>query len=77
RSREVSTARQVVSYIAREEADIPLNEIGDTLGGRNHSTVLYSIERVNDLMQTDSLLRRQVEAILNSLSRSPSHSTNS
>jgi chromosomal replication initiator protein len=64
RSREVSTARQVVMYLAREVADIPLQQIGEVLGGRNHSTVLYSCERIGALMHTDSLLRRQVQAIL-------------
>lgn len=63
RSREVSTARQVAMYIARDVADIPLQQIGDALGGRNHSTVLYSCERIADLTQTDSLIRRQVNAI--------------
>jgi chromosomal replication initiator protein len=63
RSRDVSTARQVAMYIAREEADIPLQQIGEALGGRNHSTVLYSCERIAELMQTDSLVRRQIRAI--------------
>ncbi|GAB4473170.1 MAG: chromosomal replication initiator protein DnaA [Anaerolineae bacterium] len=67
RSREVSTARQVVMYLAREEADCSLQQIGEELGGRSHSTVLYSCERVADLMATDSLLKRQVRVILQSL----------
>ena len=64
RSRDVSMARQVAMYIAREEADIALQDIGDALDGRNHSTVLYSCDRISDLMATDSLIRRQVQAIL-------------
>ncbi|HEC23495.1 MAG TPA: chromosomal replication initiator protein DnaA [Chloroflexi bacterium] len=67
RSREVSIARQVAMYLAREEADIPLQQIGEALGGRNHSTVLYSCERIADLMGTDSQVRRQVGAILQML----------
>jgi chromosomal replication initiator protein len=63
RTREVASARQVIVYLARELADASLAEIGGALGGRNHSTVLYSYEKVADLMQTDSLLRRQVQAI--------------
>ncbi len=64
RSREVSVARQVAMYIAHEEANIPLQEIGEALGGRSHSTVLYSCERIGDLMRTDSRVRREVRAIL-------------
>jgi chromosomal replication initiator protein len=63
RTREVASARQVIVYLARELADASLAEIGGALGGRNHSTMLYSYEKVADLMQTDSLLRRQVQAI--------------
>ena len=67
RSRDVSSARQVAMYIARETTDMPLQDIGEALGGRNHSTVLYSCERVEDLMKTDSQVRRQVQAITRSL----------
>ena len=67
RSRDVSVARQVAMYIAREVTDLPLQDIGEALGGRNHSTVLYSCERIDDLMQTDSHIRRQVQAIIRSL----------
>lgn len=68
RSREVSSARQVVMYIARETADMALQDIGDALGGRNHSTVLYSCEKIEDLMKTDSQVRRQVQSVTRSLS---------
>lgn len=64
RSREVSSARQVAMFIAHNEADLPLQQIGEAIGGRNHSTVLYSCERVADLMATDSQVRRQVQAIM-------------
>lgn len=67
RARDVSTARQVAMYLAREEADASLEQIGEALGGRNHSTVLYSCERVSDLINTDSHLRRQMRAIMQSM----------
>lgn len=67
RSREVSTARQVTMYIANKKSDVPLQQIGEVMGGRNHSTVLYACDRIGDLMATDSLVRRQVHTILHSL----------
>ncbi len=67
RTRELSVARQVVMYLAREHAGASLQQIGMALGGRNHSTVLYGCERVADLLATDSFLREQIEAILQSL----------
>src|SRR5574341_262244 len=63
RSREVSVARQVAMYLAREVADSPLQQIGEVLGGRNHSTVLYSCERIAELVAIDSEIGRQVRAI--------------
>ena len=67
RSREVSTARQVAMYIAHKKADLPLQQVGEALGGRNHSTVLYSCERIEALLMTDTQVRRQVAAIMRTL----------
>jgi len=67
RSREVSNARQVVMYLAREAANASLADIGEALGGRNHSTVLYSCERVADLVSTDSQVRRHIQTIMQAL----------
>lgn len=67
RTREVSVARQVIMYLAREHAGAPLQQIGLALGGRNHSTVLYGCERVTDLLATNSLLHGQIETILRTL----------
>jgi len=67
RSRDVSSARQVAMYMAYKHTNTSLQQIGEALGGRNHSTVLYSCERIDDLMQTDSQVRRDVQAIMESL----------
>ncbi len=69
RSREVSNARQVTMYLAREQSNISLAEIGEALGGRNHSTVLYSCERVADLVSADSRVRRDIQIILQTLQK--------
>jgi len=66
RSREVSSARQVAMYLAYKHTNTSLQQIGEALG-RNHSTVLYSCERIDDLMQTDSQARRDVQQIMLSL----------
>jgi chromosomal replication initiator protein len=67
RAREVSIARQVVMYLAREKADLPLKQIGEALGGRNHSTVLYGCEQIANLMAADTQVRRQVQAVMYNL----------
>ncbi len=60
RSREVALPRQVAMYILREEENISLPQIGEAMGGRDHTTVMYACEKVADMMERDDRLRRQV-----------------
>jgi chromosomal replication initiator protein len=63
RSHDVALPRQVAMYLIREETDASLPEIGDTLGGRDHTTVMYGCGKISDLMETDEELRRKVLGI--------------
>jgi chromosomal replication initiator protein len=67
RSRQVALPRQVAMYLLREETNASLPAIGDALGGRDHTTVLYGYEKIADLIETDDLLRKQVSAIRQTL----------
>jgi chromosomal replication initiator protein len=60
RSRDVSLPRQVAMYLMREEVNASLPQIGEALGGRDHTTVMYACEKVADLIERDDRLRRQV-----------------
>ncbi|MDD5468547.1 MAG: chromosomal replication initiator protein DnaA [Anaerolineales bacterium] len=60
RSREVALPRQIAMYLLREEANISLPQIGESLGGRDHTTVMYGCEKIADLLERDDRLRRQV-----------------
>ncbi len=60
RTREVALPRQVAMYLLREEGGVSLPQIGDFIGGRDHTTVIYACDKVNNLMETDERLRRQV-----------------
>lgn len=60
RTREVALPRQVAMYLLREEVNVSLPQIGEVLGGRDHTTVLYACEKVADMMERDDRLRRQV-----------------
>jgi len=37
-------------YLLREEANVSLPQIGETLGGRDHTTVMYACEKVADML---------------------------
>lgn len=60
RSKDVALPRQIAMYLLREEANISLPQIGETLGGRDHTTILYGIEKITDLLERDDRLRRQI-----------------
>jgi chromosomal replication initiator protein len=60
RSREVALPRQIAMYLLREEINISLPQIGATLGGRDHTTVMYACEKVTDLIERDDRMRRQI-----------------
>jgi chromosomal replication initiator protein len=50
----------VVMYLLRQEANVSLPQIGEALGGRDHTTVIYACEKVADMLERDDRLRRQV-----------------
>lgn len=60
RSRDVALPRQVAMYLLREEANVSLPQIGEALGGRDHTTVMYACDKVSDLIERDDHLRRQI-----------------
>jgi chromosomal replication initiator protein len=60
RSRAIARPRQVAMYLIREETGESLPQIGAMLGGRDHTTVLYGCERITDLIEQDTDLRREV-----------------
>jgi chromosomal replication initiator protein len=60
RSRQIALPRQVAMYLLREEANISLPQIGEKLGGRDHTTIMYGCDKVADMLERDDRLRRQV-----------------
>ena len=60
RSREVALPRQVAMYLLRDAANVSLPQIGEALGGRDHTTVMYACDKVADLIERDDRFRRQV-----------------
>jgi chromosomal replication initiator protein len=60
RTREVALPRQIAMYLLREESGVSLPQIGEIVGGRDHTTVIYACDKVNNLMETDSRIRRQI-----------------
>ena len=60
RTKSVSLPRQIAMYLAREETGMSLVDIGDFFAGRDHTTVLYAVERVADRVAADEPFRQTV-----------------
>ncbi len=67
RKREIVRPRHVAMYLLREETGSSLVEIGRTLGGRDHTTVMHGIENVENGLNSDTQLRSQIITIQESL----------
>jgi chromosomal replication initiator protein len=60
RSHKVAEPRQVAMYLMRKETDASLPQIGEVLGGRDHTTVMYAIDKIENQIETKTELRRRV-----------------
>ncbi len=67
RTKSIAYPRQVAMYLARKITRHSLEEIGGWFGGRDHSTVLYAVDRVGKLLLTDEACKRSVEELLGRL----------
>lgn len=68
RARHIAFPRQVSMYLMRKDADVSLEEIGQALN-RDHTTVLHGCRKIEDEMETNSILRGDVMTIREQLLR--------
>lgn len=65
RTRNIARPRQMSMAISKELTSHSLPEIGDAFGGRDHTTVLHAVRKINELKETD----HRIEEDFNSLIR--------
>ncbi len=63
RTKTLTVPRQVGMYLCRELLSLQLVEIGNAFGGRDHSTVIHSLERAATMMNEDDAFRARVEKV--------------
>ncbi len=63
RKKEVVKPRQVIMYILREDLSVSFPSIGEKMGGRDHTTVIHSCEKVKEEIKTNPVLLEEITQI--------------
>lgn len=68
RNKEIAYPRQIAMYLSRTMTDTSLQEIGKTMGGRDHSTILHGIDKITSDLKNDVALQNTIDIIKKKLS---------
>ena len=63
RTGQLALARHVAMYLIRINIDVPLNKIGNMFGGRDHTTVMNGIAKVESMLKTDEALKAAIDEL--------------
>jgi chromosomal replication initiator protein len=74
RNQKIVYPRQLAMYICREMTDYSTTEIGEAFGGRDHTTVMHSIEKIHGLLITDPMLDSTIENLKRQIKESSAKS---
>ena len=64
RARALVLARQMMMVVLKNVTDLSLSEIGEYVGGRDHATVMYGIDRIEKLLTTDLVMSAQIAEMI-------------
>ncbi|MCX8012959.1 MAG: chromosomal replication initiator protein DnaA [Rectinema sp.] len=64
RSKNIALARQVAMYIIRETTDYSTTEIGSEFSGRDHTTVMHSCQKIEDLIKFDAHFASVIQRLI-------------
>lgn len=63
RARTIALPRQILYYLLRAELNLTLEEIGELCGGRDHTTIIYGVEKITSLLPASEKIREDVKNI--------------
>ncbi|MDD5431608.1 MAG: chromosomal replication initiator protein DnaA [Candidatus Omnitrophica bacterium] len=64
RNKTIVLPRQIAMYLSRELTDMSLPEIGGFFGGKDHTTVLHSFNKIKELITKDGTLKEKIERVM-------------
>lgn len=67
RTQEIALTRQVAMYLCRVLTDLSLPKIGETFGGRDHTTVLHAFKKIEKLLSDNSDFKNRLDIIKNNI----------
>jgi chromosomal replication initiator protein len=67
RTKAVAFPRQLAMYLARQLTSDSYADIGRGFGGKDHTTVLHAVNKIDALLQQDAKLRRTLDHIINTI----------
>src|SRR5438876_1010921 len=67
RTKAIAFPRQVAMYLARQMTHSSLAEIGRAFGGKDHTTVLHAVDKIQTLLQEDPKLRKTTDGLIQSI----------
>jgi len=67
RRKQLVKARQIIVFLARKHTELSFLKIGVQLGNRHHSTILFSLKRINDYLSFEKDLVKEVEYLDNKI----------
>jgi chromosomal replication initiator protein len=67
RTKAVAFPRQVAMYLARQLTSDSFADIGRSFGGKDHTTVLHAVNKIESLLQEDAKFRKTLDNIINTI----------
>lgn len=68
RKQEIVYVRMVTIYLLRSVLNLPLKKIGELLGGRDHATIAHAVDKIANLIETDSSVKQDIEVLKKKIS---------
>lgn len=67
RTKEIAMPRQIAMYLAKQLTNGSLSDIGKSIGGKDHATVIYACKQIEEKRNKDENFNRMIESMINKI----------